>query len=199
MESVVVTPVVTTDISADLSPEAATELVQDTVTEITETLGETLEPTLGLTNVDVTDVIPDEILDGLDDSVDTLLGGLLSGLTPGLLGEAPLDAGGMEIAGHDTVMADLLSDEDVFGLDAALGDLGDALGGAGSGDSFADLMSGDALTGSLVDTGLIPEDATDIALFTPDPEIDSLLNDILAPALKRSTARRPSSTRSWVV
>ena len=76
-------------------------------------------------------------------------------------------------------MADLLSDDDIFGLDSVLNDIGDVLGTDGTGDSFADLMSGEGLTGSLVETGVIPEDTSDIALYTQDPEIDSLLNDIL--------------------
>gem|GEM_PF-5132713 len=167
---------ITSDLPDALTTEPLASAAQDVTSEVTQTLDETLGAAVDIVETITPELAPDTALDGLDDSVDTLLGGLLSGLS---LDGSDTTEIGAAIGGQDSLMADLLSDDDIFGLDSVLNDIGDVLGADGTGDSFADLMSGEGLTGSLVETGVIPEDMSDIALYTQDPEIDSLLNDIL--------------------
>ena len=149
---------------------APLETVTDTTDDLIETVSAPVETvvedvTSGLTPL-VEDLIgEDGILDGDDGFLDTLIGG-----------DSPtslLGFGGGGDSAEASVFGGLLGEEDIFGLDV------DVDTDVGADDLFAGLSGDASLTGTLVDQGLF-EDAASGDGAAPDPEIDDLLNDILA-------------------
>ena len=149
---------------------APLETVTDTTDDLIDTVSAPLETvtedvTSGLTPL-VEDLIgEDGILDGDDGFLDTLIGG-----------DSPtslLGFGGGGDSAEASVFGGLLGEEDIFGLDV------DVDTDVGADDLFAGLSGDASLTGTLVDQGLF-EDAASGDGAAPDPEIDDLLNDILA-------------------
>tara|TARA_R110000868_G_scaffold18172_70_gene79935 strand:+ start:12080 stop:14260 length:2181 start_codon:yes stop_codon:yes gene_type:complete len=161
-----------TDTTDDLidTVSAPLETVTDTNDDLIETVSAPVETvvedvTSGLTPL-VEDLIgEDGILDGDDGFLDTLIGG-----------DSPtslLGFGGGGDSAEASVFGGLLGEEDIFGLDV------DVDTDVGADDLFAGLSGDASLTGTLVDQGLF-EDAASGDGAAPDPEIDDLLNDILA-------------------
>ena len=146
----------------------------ETVVETTEDLLETVTAPVETVVEDVTSIIPsllddvtgeDGLLTGDDGFLDTLIGGDSLSFLPGF--------GGASVDAPETSVFDgLLGEEDIFGLDVVDTDLT-------ADDLFAGLSGDASLTGTLVDQGLFELAPTENGEAS-DPEIDGLLNDILA-------------------
>ncbi len=150
---------------------APLETVVDTTDDLIDTVAAPLETvvedvTSGLSPLVEELIGEDGILDGDDGFLDTLIGG---DSPTSLLGFG----GGDSDSAEASVFGGLLGEEDIFGLDVA------ADTDVGADDLFAGLSGDASLTGTLVDQGLF-EAAASADGTAPDPEIDDLLNDILA-------------------
>ncbi len=165
----------TTSEMAATSAAIADPLVMD-ATETAETVEDTLSSGLDASAALVTPVVADAVEtaaaatdplteEGDDGFLDTLIGeyGALD-----LLGESDTP----EDTRAPSIFEGLLGEGDIFGLDVPGAD-------DGSDDLFAGLSGGESLSGSLIDQGVLAL-SDDTGADESDPEIDGLLNNILA-------------------